>query len=161
MTKNVESQESYWTRNCTEVLGVKFDNQRQMEFTSFYRSCKRVTDITGAILGIILFSPMLLILPVLVKLDAKGPVIHKRRVSGKDNIFFYFYKFRTIIDSADELPQFFNVVKGEIKTVEPRPIVEEEKNKYDSRDLKRRFIVEPGIARYWQLNAKNEVDYQE
>jgi len=63
--------------------------------------------------------------------------------------------------SSDELPQFFNVLKGEISMVEPRPIVEEEKNKYDSRYLKRRFSVESGITGYWQLNAKNEVDYQE
>ena len=82
---------------------MKLNHQKQTEFISFYRFCKRATDITGAILGIILFSPAFLILPILVKLDSKGPVIHKHRVSGKDNILFYFYKFRTMIDSADEV----------------------------------------------------------
>ncbi len=164
----------------------------------FYGFCKRTIDITE----IILFSSLFLILPILIKSDSEGPVIHKRKVSGKDGVPFYFYKFRTMIDNADEvvgewedknsklyqeymnnikleedprgtivgeilrkmsldeLPQFFNVLKGEMSLVGPRPIVEEEKNNYDSRCLDKRFSVKPGITGYWQINRKNEVDYQ-
>lgn len=168
-----------------------------------YSFCKQIIDITGTVLGIMLFSPVFVIIPILIKLDSKGSVIHKREVSGKDGRIFYFYKFRTMTNNADELveewkkgnfklyqeyvnnikvkkdprvthvgeilrkmsldelPQFFNVLKREMSLVGPRPIVEEEKNKYGSRYLEKRFLVKPGITGYWQVNGKNKVDYRE
>lgn len=181
---------------------MESDSQIQKGNKTFYSFYKEITDITGAILGMILFSLLFVIVPILIKLDSKGPVIHKRRVSGKDDVPFYFYKFRTMIDHADEvaeewkkknselyqeymnniklekdprvtrvgeilrktsldeLPQFFNVLKGEMSLVGPRPIVEDEKNKYDSGCLKKRFSVKPGITGCWQVNRENGMGYQ-
>ena len=168
----------------------------------FYRFCKRSMDVVGAIAGMMLFSPLFFLIPILIKSDSPGPVIHRRKVWGRDGVSFYFYKFRTMIDDADEvmsqweetnpklyedyvskmkldedprvtsvgeimrrmsldeLPQFFNVLKGEMSLVGPRPIVEEEKDKYRSGELEKRFSVKPGITGYWQVNRADGIAYQ-
>ena len=64
---------------------------------------KSLTDIFGACLGLLIFSPLFLILPVIIKIGSKGPVIHKRKVVGKGDTVFYAYKFRTMVDNADKI----------------------------------------------------------
>jgi lipopolysaccharide/colanic/teichoic acid biosynthesis glycosyltransferase len=116
----------------------------------FYRRRgKRILDIIGAVIGLIISAPLLIIIWMLVKLTSPGPAIYKQVRVGKDGEFFTLYKFRSMKREAelysgpqettrndtritpvgrilrrtglDELPQFFNVLKGDMSVVGPRP----------------------------------------
>lgn len=65
--------------------------------------CKRTIDIAEAILGIIIFSLAFVIIPAIIKMDSKGPVIHERMVLARDDRSFSFYKFRTMVNRADNV----------------------------------------------------------
>lgn len=82
---------------------TELERQMQRGGRAFNNPCKRAMDIAGAILGVMLLSPVFMIIAVITKLDSKGPIIHGRSVSGRDDRSFYFYKFRPMIDSADEV----------------------------------------------------------
>lgn len=113
---------------------------------------KRLIDICGSIVGIIIFSPLMIIIAILIKLTSKGPVIFKQERLGKDGKVFKIYKFRTMVVNAenigdgisiknesdsritkigrilrktslDELPQLYNVLVGHMSLVGPRPPV--------------------------------------
>ena len=110
---------------------------------------KRIADILGSILAILLFSPVMALITVLVKFSSAGPIFYKQRRMGIDGNLFNIYKFRTMVQGAekksgavwaraddtrktvlgnflrktslDELPQFFNVLRGDMSLVGPRP----------------------------------------
>ena len=139
------------TRPYTEdLLGLPVVNIRHVPLTnSFNMICKRAMDIVGAIVAIIIFSPVMLVTAVLVKTTSKGPLIYKQERVGLHNQTFQMYKFRsmevqsaksekrawTVRDdprvtkvgriirktSIDELPQLFNILKGDMSLVGPRP----------------------------------------
>ncbi len=167
-----------------------------------YIFLKRCMDILGAIVGLIIFSPLFILIPILyMKGEARGPVFFKQVRIGKEGKEFYIYKFRSMVvdaekklkkneilykkyiennyklepeedpritgigrflrqTSLDELPQFINVLKGDMSLVGPRPVVKEELDEYG--DKVRDFLsVKPGVTGYWQVSGRSEVGYPE
>jgi len=145
-------------------------------------SAKRVLDLFVALIAILLLWPILLIAAIAIKLDSKGPVIFKQRRNGLNGREFVVLKFRTMTvledgpnvtqasrgdrrithvgkflrrSSIDELPQLFNVVKGEMSLVGPRPHPVSLDNKYRSliADYDCRFRVKPGLTGWAQING--------
>ncbi|HBN56667.1 MAG TPA: undecaprenyl-phosphate glucose phosphotransferase, partial [Lachnospiraceae bacterium] len=139
------------TKPYTEdLLGLPVVNIRHVPLTNtFNMVCKRIVDIAGAIAAITLFSPVMLITAILVKATSKGPLIYKQERVGLHNQTFQMYKFRSMEvqserkekrawtvrndprvtgvgkiirrTSIDELPQLFNILKGDMSLVGPRP----------------------------------------
>jgi len=120
---------------------------------------KRIFDIVFSGLLFIITMPLFIILPILIKIDSKGPIIYKQARVGKDRKIFYIYKFRTMtIDTKevtkvgkvirkhgiDELPQIFNILKGDMSVVGPRPW-SIKYLQYFNNDQLRRFEVLPGL----------------
>lgn len=147
---------------------------------------KRILDFIFSIVLVIVFSPIFILLTLIIKLTSKGSVIFKQRRIGKKNKEFLIYKFRTMyIDapknmpthllenpdryitpigkflrktSLDELPQLFNIIKGEMSFVGPRPALY---NQYDLIALRDEFdvnSVRPGVTGWAQVNGRDELD---
>lgn len=138
-----------------------------------------------ALIALIILSPVFLIIALLIKLESKGPVFFKQERIGKDNMNFMIYKFRSmrtdapdvpthLLDdpeifitkvgkflrktSLDELPQFINIIKGEMLFVGPRPALY---NQYDLRDLRTEKGVQtllPGVTGWAQVNGRDELE---
>jgi len=167
-----------------------------LEETLFYRPLpiwKRIMDIVGAIVALIVFSPMMLIVAMAIKLTSKGPVFFTQQRAGLGGRPFTFYKFRSMtIDaearkkellkhnertgpafkmtddprvthvgdfirkwSIDELPQLFNVLRGDLSLVGPRPLPIEEASQHDQWQ-DRRLCITPGITCLWQVYARHD-----
>ena len=173
------------TRPYTEdLLGLPVVNIRHVPLTnSFNMICKRAMDIVGAIVAIIIFSPVMLVTAVLVKTTSKGPLISKQERVGLHNQTFQMYKFRsmevqsaksekrawTVRDdprvtkvgrvirktSIDELPQLFNILKGDMSLVGPRPerpfFVEKFREEIPRYMVKHQ--VRPGLTGWAQVNG--------
>lgn len=134
---------------------------------------KRFLDIIVSFLGIIIFSSLLVLLAVLIKIDSKGPIFYRGIRIGKSGKPFRIFKFRTMIPEAeklggpstpaddprltkigkflkkyqlDELPQLFNVLKGEMSLVGPRPEVPSEIDSLDPKTRKIILSVKPGMT---------------
>lgn len=141
---------------------------------------KRLIDVVMASLLIILLSPILIIISVLIKIDSKGPVLFKQVRSGKNNKKFLMYKFRSMTcnndfydtskedqitrvgrilrkTSLDELPQMFNIIKGDMSFVGPRPWVVDYA-KYFTKEQMRRLEVLPGITGLAQCSGRNNLN---
>lgn len=143
---------------------------------------KRIFDIISSILGLILFSPFLIIISILILIDSKGGIFFKQQRVGKNNIDFSLLKFRTMkVDSEkqgqltisnkdsritkvgsflrkyklDEIPQLINVLKGEMSVVGPRPEVRKYVNLYTPEQLKV-LTVKPGLTDLASLKYINE-----
>ncbi len=171
-----------------------------LERKTCYLISKRLIDIIGALVGIILFSPFFLIICLAIKIeDSKGPVFYSHKRLGKNGNLIPVYKFRSMYQNADqmvalfteeqkkeyeenfklkddpritrvgkflrktsldELPQFFNVLKGEMSIVGPRPIVRAELEKY--KGYESIFLsVQPGLTGMWQALGRSETTYEE
>lgn len=140
---------------------------------------KKLLDLTLALILIILLSPLMLIISVMIKLDSKGPVIFKQIRSGKNNKNFTLYKFRSMTcnnnlydtsvedqvtkigrilrkTSLDELPQLFNILKGEMSFIGPRPWILDYA-KYFTKHQMRRLEVLPGITGLAQCSGRNNL----
>lgn len=145
---------------------------------------KRIFDFLMSLIAIIILSPVILIVALAVKFTSPGPMLFKQRRIGKDNIEFEIYKFRTMrIDtpnvpthllenpdqwitpvgkflrktSLDELPQLFNILKGEMSIVGPRPALY---NQSDLRDMRTAVGVHkliPGLTGWAQINGRDEI----
>ena len=83
---------------------------------------KRIIDVFGSLVCIIIFSPVFIVAPILIKLDSKGPVFFKQERAGKDGKYFIAYKFRTMTYNADE------VVKKKYSAEELSDLIFQEKN---------------------------------
>ena len=149
--------------------------------------CKRVFDILIAITTTIILSPMFIAIWITIKLSSKGPVIFKQQRAGKNGKPFVFYKFRTMkpgIDpfgpspksgqdprltkagkflreySLDELPQLFNVLKGDMSIVGPRPLYISQIPEWNERQQKR-LLVKPGLTGLAQIMGRGELTREE
>lgn len=154
----------------------------------YFERAKRLGEVTAAILFVLLFSPLFLIISILVKWDSKGPVIFKQIRGGKNGKHFVIYKFRTMSEelpyaghdssisladdritrvgrvlrktSLDELPQIFNILKGEMAFVGPRPTWTAQTDAYDERQ-KKRLLVKPGVTGLAQISGRNKLTWDE
>lgn len=147
---------------------------------------KRAFDFIFSFIGLILLSPIFLIISLLIALSSKGGVFYKQTRVGKDNIDFKVYKFRSMIVNADkkgllsigkdgrdpritkigyilrkykldELPQLINVLKGNMSLVGPRPEVRKYVDLYDNKQ-KEILKVKPGITDIASITFRNEND---
>jgi undecaprenyl phosphate N,N'-diacetylbacillosamine 1-phosphate transferase len=152
------------------------------------KKVKACFDFCGAWFGIISLSPVIYLLGLLIRLDSNGPIFFKQKRIGKDGKPFISYKFRSMIDKAtslglglnvcvdddritrigkflrntslDELPQLFNVLKGEMSIVGPRPTLQYQVEAYDE-EQRRRLQVKPGITGWAQINGRNAIPWEE
>ena len=165
--------------------------------SAFYLISKR--DIVGSLCGIILLSPVFLIVAILIKLeDPKGKIFFAQERNGQYPKTFKMYKFRSMVHNAeellkdlmdrneqtgpvfkinddpritkvgkfirktsiDELPQLFNVLKGDMSLVGPRPPIPHEVEQYNSYQMQR-LAVKPGLTCIWQVSGRNNIGFDE
>jgi len=152
-----------------------------------YKFFKRFFDIIISILGLVITSPILLITALAIKLESSGPVIFKQERLGLHGKVFKIYKFRSMCEGAekkgtgqysftgdprvtkvgsfirktsiDELPQFINILKGDMSLIGPRPTLTYHPWKLDeySEAQSKRFLVRPGVTGLAQINGRKEV----
>lgn len=152
---------------------------------------KRVFDLISSSCAIILLSPLLFVIAIWVKCDSKGPILFKQGRRTKDGRVFKMWKFRSMVVNAenmgsglfsydndpritksgafirktsiDELPQLFNVLKGDISVVGPRPCVTYELGDFDTlnKKYKKRFQMKSGITGLAQCKGRNENSWDE
>ncbi len=167
-----------------DLLGLPVINIRNVPLTRpGNRFIKRATDIVGALLGLIISSPLLLIIAILVKTTSEGPVIFQQERIGRHNKPFHMYKFRSMFmqsvaeekkgwtvkndprvtkvgrfirkTSLDELPQLFNILRGDMSLVGPRPERTQYVEKFKE-EIPRYMIkhqVRPGLTGWAQVNG--------
>ena len=160
---------------------------------------KRLIDMIGAFIGFLVFSPLFLLVSILIKIDSpKDPIFFKQIRIGKKGKEFYMFKFRSMcVDaedqlddllkdneivgamfkikddpritkigkfirktSIDELPQLWNVLKGEMSLVGPRPPLLREVDEYSEYD-KQRLLVTPGCTGLWQISGRNHLSFEQ
>lgn len=164
-----------------------------------YSFFKRLFDIVFSVLGIIITSPIMLVLYLIIKLDG-GPAIYKQKRVGKNEKEFTIYKFRSMVQNADspelikqlteknemdgpmfkmkndprvtkigslirktsldELPQFFNILIGNMTFVGPRPPLPTEVEVFDDYQ-KQKLLVKQGLTCYWQCSGRNNIMFDE
>jgi len=149
--------------------------------------CKQIFDIIASLCIMVLLSPVLVLIAAIIKLTDNGPVIFKQDRAGKDGKPFVFYKFRTMKTNADpfgaspksgqdprltkvgkrlreysldELPQLFNVLKGDMSIVGPRPLYVSQMAEWNERQ-KKRLLVKPGLTGLAQIQGRAELAREE
>ena len=151
----------------------------------YQKYVKRILDITLSGAAIIVLSPVMGVTAILVKKKLGSPVIFKQKRPGKDEKIFTMYKFRTMTDerdekgdllpdsvrltkfgkmlrstSLDELPELFNIFKGDMSVVGPRPLLVQYLPLYNEKQ-KRRHAVRPGLSGLAQINGRNAITWEE
>ena len=157
---------------------------------------KRALDLTLSAIGLVILSPVLLMLAIWLKLDSPGPVFYRAKRIGRKGRTFDCYKFRTMVMNADklkadlehmnerkgilfkivkdpritrcgvtmrkysldELPQLYNVVRGDMSLVGPRPPIASEVEQYELSHLKRLDVL-PGLTGLWQVEARQDPSF--
>jgi undecaprenyl phosphate N,N'-diacetylbacillosamine 1-phosphate transferase len=146
---------------------------------------KRPLDFIMALVGLIILSPLLLVIAILVRIKLGSPVIFKQPRPGLNGEIFTMYKFRTMTDekdedgkllpdtvrltkfgrflrnsSLDELPELFNILRGDMSLVGPRPLLVKYLPLYDKEQM-RRHDVRPGLTGYSQVYGRNALAWEE
>ena len=149
----------------------------------YRRFLKRPMDFILSLMAIIVLSPVLIIVAILVRLKLGSPVLFKQKRPGLNEKIFTMYKFRTMTDekdengellpdsvrltkfgrmlrstSLDELPELFNILKGDMSIVGPRPLLERYLQYYTNTE-KLRHTVRPGLSGLAQINGRNNLDW--
>lgn len=144
-----------------------------------YKYIKRFFDIVSSLLAIVILSPIMVITALLVRIKLGSPVLFKQERPGKDEKIFTLLKFRTMTDerdengellpdevrltnfgkflrktSLDELPELFNILKGDMSVIGPRPLLVPYLPYYTEREHKR-HNVRPGLSGWAQVNGRN------
>ncbi len=147
---------------------------------------KRLFDICVSFISIILLLPLFIMVSLLIKCTSKGPIIFKQERSGRNRKLFKIYKFRSMrVDtpnnvatnnldnskyyitnigkfirrtSIDELPQLFNILKGDMSIVGPRPLLANEIDVLDNRELYNANSIRPGLTGLAQINGRDILD---
>ncbi len=174
-------------------------NKVEVNGSILYKFVKRVIDIIGSLAGIILLSPIFVIVAILIKLeDPKGKVFFGQERNGLYPKTFKMYKFRSMVHNAedllhklqeqneqsgpvfkikddpritkvgkfirktsiDELPQLFNILRGDMSIVGPRPPIPSEVSQYTPYQMQR-LAVKPGLTCIWQVSGRNNIGFDE
>nr|WP_243124836.1 sugar transferase [Clostridium cuniculi] len=168
-----------------------------MEF-SLYEAIKRLIDVVCSFMGVLVLSPLFIIIAIIIKTTSKGPVFFSQKRVGKNGKEFNMYKFRSMVVNAeelkeklaaqnemsgpmfkmkddprvtkvgkfirktsiDELPQLWNVLKGDMSLVGLRPSLPKEVAQFDEW-MHRRLEVKPGLTCYWQVSGRNNIDFED
>lgn len=180
----------------------------EVKKSGFFEFAKRLTDIFFALALLIIFSPLILIVAIAIKIDTKGPVLADTppRV-GKNGKYFKMYKFRSMVQNAhtllrhspkytklyheyiqgsyklkddpritkvghfirkhsiDEVPQFINILNGDMSLVGPRAYYPDELNEQQKRypqtkdAVKMVLSIKPGVTGYWQVSGRSEINF--
>ena len=180
-----------------EGTQLGFESESTRGF-SFYEAIKRLIDIICSFVGILVLSPLFIIIAIIIKFTSKGPVFFSQKRVGKYGREFDMYKFRSMVVNAeelkeklaaqnemsgpmfkmkddprvtkvgkfirktsiDELPQLWNVLKGDMSLVGPRPSLPKEVEQFDNWMFKR-LSVRPGLTCYWQVSGRNNIDFED
>lgn len=156
------------------------------EWDQMYKYIKRSLDLITALFLVIILSPVMLIAAILIAVNRDGPILFKQERPGKDGKIFTVYKFRTMSTmlrdkngnelsdfdrmtkignilrktSVDELPQLFNIIKGEMSFIGPRPLLKEYLELYSPEQMRRHDVL-PGISGWAQVNGRNTLTWDE
>lgn len=151
----------------------------------YERFFKRALDIFCSLMALLVFWWLYVIVAILVRVKLGSPVLFTQERPGKDEKIFKLYKFRTMTDardengnllsddvrltkfgkllrstSLDELPEVFNILKGDMSIIGPRPLLVKYLPLYNE-EQKRRHEVRPGLSGYAQVNGRNSVSWEE
>lgn len=178
-------------------LEIERENEASIKI-SFYEVTKRLIDIVCSLMGIILLSPLFIIIAIIIKTTSKGPVFFSQKRVGRYGKTFDIYKFRSMVVNAeelkeklakqnemsgpmfkmkddpritkvgkfirktsiDELPQLWNVLKGDMSLVGPRPSLPKEVAQFEIW-MNKRLDVKPGLTCYWQVSGRNNIDFED
>ncbi|MFL0246221.1 sugar transferase [Candidatus Clostridium stratigraminis] len=177
-------------------IEVTWKDEYTKDWTYYF--IKKLIDIIGAITGILLLSPVLIITALAIRLESKGPIIFSQERIGLNGKAFKMYKFRSMVENAeelldklknknemsgpmfkikkdpritkvgrfirktsiDELPQLFNVLKGDMSLVGPRPNLPREVIRFNEYQ-KQKLLVKPGLTCYWQVMGRNKIGFEQ
>ena len=156
------------------------------EWDQMYKYIKRSLDLITALFLVIILSPIMLIAAILIAVNRDGPILFKQERPGKDGKIFTVNKFRTMSTklrdkngnelsdfdrmtkignilrktSIDELPQLFNIIKGEMSFIGPRQLLKEYLELYSPEQMRRHEVL-PGISGWAQVNGRNTLTWEE
>lgn len=178
--------------------GIPMIGIKDISITGWKLAFKRAMDFTIALVGLIVLSPLMLLIALAIKLDSPGPVLFRQVRVGKEGRHFVLYKFRSMSEGAeeekqklagldeaegpifkirndprctrvgrflrrtslDELPQLYNVLRGEMSLVGPRPPLPSEVEQYEEWH-KKRLEISPGMTGLWQVSGRSDLTFDE